>query len=320
MNYLKFKLEYFILATLMIMTISTYPTKFAYAHNFSTTESASFISLVDQIRSSLSTISQYDSADIASAREQAQYARMLVNDTVIKELNERNERIASQLPQELDSLQNISLEELKNSVDHINDLLSEAISVRIDVEDLENATVQALAVAENTDNMFELYNIALNKSSSAMDMSMGMSNDSNGMDMSMGMSNDSNGMDMSMGMSNDSQNVNETIKNNVAYDRANALVDFTIDRFNNELEGKSQNASAAQAAIAGLEQFKISMQNKDSIEKTMGILHGEIHPNLQVAFGLQLAGSKTEMNHSSMSMSDSMEGMNDSMKDGMDMS
>jgi hypothetical protein len=52
----------------------------------------------------------------------------------------------------------------------------------------------------------------------------------------------------------------------------------------------------------------------------MGILHGEIHPNLQIAFGLELAGSKTEMNHSSMSMSSSMEGMNDSMKDGMDMS
>jgi hypothetical protein len=307
MNYLKFKLEYFVLATLMIMTISNYPTKFAYAHNFSTTESASFISLVDQIRSSLSTISQYDSTDIASAIEQAQYARMLVNDTVVKELDERNERIASQLPQELDSLQNISLEEMKNNVGHINDLLSEAISVRIDAEDLENATVQALAVAENTDNIFELYNIALNKSSSAMDMSMDMSNDSSG-------------MGMSMDMSNDSQNVNETIKNNIAYDRANGLVDFTIDRFNNELEGKSENASAAQAAIAGLEQLKISMHNKDSIEKLMGILHGEIHPNLQIAFGLELAGSKTEMNHSSMSMSSSMEGMNDSMKDGMDMS
>jgi hypothetical protein len=62
------------------------------------------------------------------------------------------------------------------------------------------------------------------------------------------------------------------------------------------------------------------MHNKDSIEKLMGILHGEIHPNLQIAFGLELAGSKTEMNHSSMSMSSSMEGMNDSMKDGMDMS
>lgn len=78
------------------------------AHNFSSDESVSFLSLVDQIKSAISPIKDDISSNITLARTQAQYARMLLTGNVLKELKERNQRIAMELSQMLDSLQSLT--------------------------------------------------------------------------------------------------------------------------------------------------------------------------------------------------------------------
>ena len=69
------------------------------AHTFSPNESASFLSLVDQIKSALSPIESDVSTNLTLAKEQGQYARMLVTNDTTKELKERNERLSTKLLQ-----------------------------------------------------------------------------------------------------------------------------------------------------------------------------------------------------------------------------
>jgi hypothetical protein len=64
----------------------------AVAHTFSGDESASFLALVEMIKSALLPIKQDISSNVTLAREQAQYAKLLLNDSVLKELKERNQR------------------------------------------------------------------------------------------------------------------------------------------------------------------------------------------------------------------------------------
>lgn len=96
------------------------------AHNFSSDESASFLSLVDQIKSAISPIKDDISSNITLARIQAQYARMLLSDNVTKELKERNPRIATELNQMLDSLQQGLTQQNSSTLGTINDLIAEA--------------------------------------------------------------------------------------------------------------------------------------------------------------------------------------------------
>ncbi|MDQ5868516.1 MAG: hypothetical protein M3530_02165, partial [Thermoproteota archaeon] len=139
------------MATLLVMLlVASYPHSSLLAHTFSPIESASFLSLVDQIKSALLPIKQDISSNVTLAREQAQYARLLLTDSVLKELKERNQRIATELLRMLDSLQNISLHNVNDNLSNINDLLAEAVTVRIQKDQLNNVTVQALAFANDT--------------------------------------------------------------------------------------------------------------------------------------------------------------------------
>ena len=69
-------------ATLIAMLlISSSPQISLFAHTFSPGESASFLSLVDQIKSALLPIKQDISSNVTLAREQAQYAKLLLNES-----------------------------------------------------------------------------------------------------------------------------------------------------------------------------------------------------------------------------------------------
>ena len=57
------------------------------AHNFTPSESASFISLIDQIRSAVTPLNQYDLSNKTEIVKQVQDARMLLTDNVLKELD-----------------------------------------------------------------------------------------------------------------------------------------------------------------------------------------------------------------------------------------
>jgi len=292
-----------LMATLLTMLlVASYPHSSLLVHTFSPIESASFLSLVDQIKSALLPIKQDISSNVTLAREQAQYARLLPNDNVLKELKERNQRIATELLRMLDSLQNISLQNVTDNLSNINDLLAEAVTVRIQKDQLNNVTVQALAFANDTNKILDEYTAAFKEGNISLNMNMtdgGMSS------MKMGNS--------SMIMATDKTN-KEIVKDVAAYQRAGALTDIAIDRFITELKGKSNVTSAMEQVVKGLDQLKVSIQNMVSPVTIMGIVHGQIQPNLQTAFNLQLAQS-TNNGSGNISMSMSMNNNNQFMQD-----
>ena len=259
------------------------------AHTFSPNESASFLSLVDEIKSTLSPIESDVSTNLTLAKEQGQYARMLVTNDTTKELKERNERLSTKLLRMLDSLQNITTQNVDTNLANLDDVLAEAVTARIDQDHLENATIQALAFANDINKILDEYTAAFMKDGAANASDMNMS--------SMNM-NQNHSMDNMKSNSSSEQD----IKNLAAYQRASALINIATDRFNAELKEKSNATSAINEVVKGLEQLKILVQSNSPTSSVMSIVHGEIHPNLQTAFNLQLAQS-TNAKHGSGNMS-----------------
>ena len=197
----------------------------------------------------------------------------------MEEIQEKNQRLATELPRVLDSLQTISEEEVNSNITRLLDLLSETINARVETDQLENTTIQALAVAGDVDMIFSDYSSAYNKSVTGIDMNI----------------------NMNMSITPDNKSSMEVPKDMQAYNRALAFADITIDRFNTELKDKSENISSAQGALIGLEQLRNAMQNKEPPSNLLGIVHGQIHPNLQTAYGLELAKTmsvQSNANHS----------------------
>lgn len=252
------------LITLVTFSYSLVPIQ---AHIFTSNESVSFISLVDQLKSALVAISSNNSSNIDAIKEQTAYAKALLNDSMVKEIHEKNQRLATELLLTLDSLQNMSEVELNSNITNLFDLLSETIDARVEKDQLENTTIQALAIAGDVDKIFSEYSSAYDKRVTGMDINMSMN----------------------MSMTPENETSMEVPKDIEAYDRALAFADITIDRFNTELKGKSENISSAQGALSGLEQLRNAMHNKEPPSNLLGIVHGQIHPNLQTAYGLELA-------------------------------
>ncbi|HET7241765.1 MAG TPA: hypothetical protein VFI64_00350 [Nitrososphaeraceae archaeon] len=266
----------------------------AVAHTFSPVESASFLSLVDQIKSTLLPIKEDISSNVTQAREQAQYAKLLLNESVLKELKERNQRIATELLRMLNSIQNITVENVGENLSKVNDLLAEAVSFRIQNDQLTNVTVQALVFAYDVNKISDEYTSAFKEGNTSLNMDMHTTKD----DMhSMKMDNNS------MSMSTNATKM-EIVTDVAAYQRAGALTDIAIERFNAELSGKSNSSSALERVVKGLDQLKVSIKNIESPVTVLGTIHGEIQPNLQIAFNLQLAPS-TNHGIGNMSMSTS---------------
>lgn len=286
-------------STLFAMLLaSSFSLSSVRAHTFSPNESASFLSLVDQIKSALLTIKDDASSNITLANDQGQYARKLLTDNMTTELKERNQRIGTELIRMLDSLQNISSQNINTNLTNLSDLLAEAVTVRVEKDQLKNMTVQALAFAEDINKILDEYTTALkgDNVSSVMNMDMNNMNMNTNMDMNMSKNNMSS---MNMEASDAKQ---EAIKNIGAYQRASALTEIATERFNTELAGKSNVTSAMEQVLKGLDQLKMSIQNKESLLTVMGIVHGQIQPNLQVAFDLKLAEA-TDNGGGNMSMS-----------------
>lgn len=265
-----------LLTTLLTISYSFVPVN---AHTFSGDESASFISLTDQIKSALLVITQSNSSDIDGMKEQGKYAKIVLNDSMVKEINEKNKRLATELQRALDSLQDISEDTKVNSnITKILDLISDTIISRVERDQLENITIHALAVAEDVDKVFKEYSTAFNQNATSMNMNVSH-------------------MDMNKNMTPDNVTLSEVPLDMGVYDRAVSFADIIIDRFDTELRGKSGNVSSEEDALSGLEHLRKAMESKELPADLLGIIHGEIHPNLQIAYGLKLANTMSDQNN-----------------------
>ena len=122
-----------------------------YGHNFAGDESATFLALMDQIQTEMDLINTNLAANNQSlAKEHLNNIDELYTKNIKKEITERNERIANEITSVINET-NIAIEknnqDISSSVENFNDIIGEAISVRIDSDALTNATIHALHFA-----------------------------------------------------------------------------------------------------------------------------------------------------------------------------
>jgi hypothetical protein len=155
----------FLLALLVIASSFLIPANYpAYAHTFSTSESAAFLSLVDQIRAETQLVTMnLENNNVTLAQAHAQKAAALPDNDTIGEIRERNNRIADSLAIGLTNLEgNVTsltsgsqeqipqdtIQGINESVMSLNDTLAEAVTVRVETAQRNNATMWAMVLAD----------------------------------------------------------------------------------------------------------------------------------------------------------------------------
>jgi hypothetical protein len=293
----------------------------AYGHNFTPSESASFLSFVDQLQVESELVeTNLANNNISLAQEHAKKANALLTPNITKEIAERNQRVANDLITAVSNLQNASSEQQQQQqqpasqlVSDIDAILDEAVTIRIDQEQRDNDTIQALAFADLVDSVLSNYGNAYgvgfdmtnmsnmatmmessNSSSSSMAKS-GMADDNNNnnnSNMNMASMNMSSSSSSSTMMNMDSKmDRNYQLVNTADYQSAQALAAKALEIFKAELKPMASNNNTT-AFITNLEngltQLNNSIKSKASPMDIMMIVHTQIHPNLMQAFNLQL--------------------------------
>jgi hypothetical protein len=274
-----------------------------YGHTFTPNESASFISLVDQLRVESELVQMSLRNDnLSLAREHANKSAALLTSNVTKEIAEQNQRVADELSMAIIDLQNISSTGQKKSVDqlvsNIDAILGEAVTTRIEQEQRTNSTIQALAFASLVNNILTEYGNAYAVEYDMTNMSnMARLGNNTSMVMS-GMANGGNNSDSnmdSMNMSSTMMNKDNETKRNYSlvditdYQSAQALAAKALEIFNVELKPMAPNNTTAFVTNLenGLVQLNSSIRSKASPIDIMMLVHTQIHPNLLEAFSLE---------------------------------
>jgi hypothetical protein len=307
-----------ILAAALIISIATSLSDcIVYAHNFSESENALFLTLVHQIEAQISLAQNSFPSNPKLAEQHVNVAIDLLNqdDPVVNltwtsQISERNPRIANELTTALNSLKNAasttsnttssSVNDIKVKVDMINGLLGEAVSSRLTKEQLNNSTTQALVLANMANEVHFSYGGALGESPSTMSNMAGMAMSVNeasssspsptNMSTNKNVGNNHAGTNTHVSMTN--SNNNNNIKNMTQYQTAQALASKAVEVFDKNLKSTAPTSlKAANTEIENdLNQLKTVIDNKAPFMDVMKIVHIQLHPTLITAYNLQLKG------------------------------
>lgn len=157
----------------------------------------------------------------------------------------------------------------------INDIIDDIISTRINNADLDNSTIQSLAVALDLNKIFEYYSRAYDKSSSKINMT-GHS-----------MSNEKYSDNVSSTSHSTMTNSSNTINDIRSYYRGLSLANSTIDKFNDEIRN-NLNSKDIEFLDTAFNDLWIKLNEKSTTDEISGIIHGQIQPELQRIFKLIL--------------------------------
>src|ERR671910_1005026 len=242
---MRFPLVFLVLAGSFIFPVS----HLVYAHTFSPSESAEFLSLVDQIRAETALVTtnlENNSATLAQVH--VEKASSLLNNSTLDEIREVNNRIADSLETSLEQLEeNVtslsavsqgqqvpqdSIQTINDTVISLNDILAEAVTVRIESEQQNNATTWAMVLAD-------LVNVVLSNYGNATGAPFDLTNMSNlaGME-GMQMSDNSsinNTLTLTSNATSSVSNMTATIVNVEAYQSAQYLANNTTLRLFNDV-------------------------------------------------------------------------------------
>jgi hypothetical protein len=315
----------YIIAVLAILLFSSYNNnQQIYGHDFAGDESASFLALMDQMQNEMNLINTNLIANNQSLAKDHlnKITNELYTEEIKKEIAERNERIANEISSIIDETSNTieqgnNNQDITTSVNNFNDIIGEAISIRIDPETLTNATIHALHFADLINSIDVSYATAVGTepmnmsamSMAGMNMDHGdssMSDGNNNNTISLSSSSDMNmdhGDSSSSSMASMTQNKTNTtnatesitiISNTAAYQTAKELTNVAMNLFNSTIKQNipSNATENANTIESSLQQLKDMIESKAPYNKVMGIIHGPIQTNTQEAFNLPLKTAK----------------------------
>jgi hypothetical protein len=267
--------------------------------------------------------------NVTLAQAHAEKASSLLNNSTLDEIREVNNRIADSLETGLEQLEgNVTtfpsasqgqipqdrLQSINQTVVSLNDSLAEAVTVRVESEQQNNATTWAMALADLVNVVLSNYGNATGAPFDLTDMSnlAGME----GIQMS-GNNSSNNTMTMTANATSSMSNMTATIVNVEAYQSAQYLANNTTLRLFNDLlkpltinsnETSSDNNNATPMAQQGqnnitpannttsnidsleakLLQLKDNINGKVTPAEIMTTVHLGIHPILMQLYGLTM--------------------------------
>jgi hypothetical protein len=156
-----------ILAILVAGLISlgvVFPLKAVYAHTFSGGESAAFLALVKILQADSHLVQSNIASNVTSAQAHANAVVEHLDANTTKELTERNKLVTNDLTKAISDLNQTvqskptpAVDVVKGKIDNIDALLQEAITVRVEKNQLSNSTVKGQAVSDIVDEVLERY-------------------------------------------------------------------------------------------------------------------------------------------------------------------
>lgn len=302
----------FLMATVVLLAGSN--THTLLGHNFSSDESASFLALVNTIKAEAQLVQQnIANNNMSLASEHANKALTLMTDNVNKEIAERNPRLSDDLNTDLASLktstESVSSDNTASDtellVDDIVGILDEIVTARIDPDQLNNSTIQALAAVELLDGVLRNYGDAFAVGYDMTNMSMmtmvGSNNNNTNSDSENSISMHSmSTMNMVRGSVGDNKSIEDMSDSDdklvsiTDYQTAQALAMKVQELFDNQImnsslaEGSETVDQSINNVSTALKELVTNIDRKSSPVEIMTIVHTRIHPNLMTAYGLQL--------------------------------
>jgi hypothetical protein len=140
------------------------PLKAVYAHTFSGGESAAFLALVKILQSDSHLVQSNIASNVTLAQGHANAVAEHLDANTTKELAERNKLVTNDLTKAISDLNQTvqsrptpTADVVKGKIDNIDALLQEAITVRVEKNQLSNSTVKGQAVSDIVDEVLERY-------------------------------------------------------------------------------------------------------------------------------------------------------------------
>jgi len=263
----KLIITFLILSIVSSVAVSN-PLNRAFAHTFSGDESATFLALLEMIKTEAHLAQQDLGTNVTLAHEHAEATTEHLDANQTKEISERNARVSNELNESLTALKNAfnstsppTASDIKDKVSNVDAILGEVLSVRIDKNQLNNVTVKASTINDLVGETLEHYGEAVGHE-------------------------DTNNSSESNSTTNASSTAVKIV-NEAAYQTAQALSSRVIELYK-DVNSKALNSTAAENAQGGLEMLKSNIDKKVPFDALDKLIDSTISPALNLAYDLKL--------------------------------
>jgi hypothetical protein len=267
MSMRKLIITFLILSIVSSVAVSN-PLNRAFAHTFSGDESATFLALLEMIKTEAHLAEQNLGTNVTLAHEHAEATTEHLDANQTKEISERNTRVSNELNDSLTALKDAfnstsppTASDIKDKVSNVDAILGEVLSVRIDKNQLNNVTVKASTINDLVGETLEHYGEAVGHE-------------------------DTNKSSESNSTTNASSSAVKIV-NEAAYQTAQALSSRVIELYK-DVNSKALNSTAAENIQSGLEMLKSDIDKKVPFDTIDKLIDSTISPALNSAYDLKL--------------------------------